>query len=85
MRATVLGHVQRGGEPTPFDRVLATQFGHHAAQLVLSGRFGRRVTLQGGVIGSVAIADVANTQRTIPLDHPMLVMARDIGICLGEA
>ena len=85
VRATVLGHVQRGGEPTPFDRVLATQFGHHAAQLVLSGRFGRMVTLQGGVIGSVAIADVANTQRTIPLDHPMLVMARDIGICLGEA
>lgn len=85
VRATVLGHVQRGGEPTPFDRVLATQFGHHAAQLVQAGRYGRMVTLQGGVIGSVAIAEVANTQRTIAPDHPMLVMARDIGICLGQA
>ena len=84
VRATVLGHLQRGGEPTPFDCVLATQFGHHAAQLVLAGRFGRMVTLQQGAITSVAIADVANTQRTIAADHPLLVMARDIGICLGE-
>jgi phosphofructokinase-like protein len=84
VRTTVLGHVQRGGEPTPFDRVLATQFGHHAAQLVQAGRFGRMVTLQGGVIGSVEIASVANTQRTIARDHPMLTMARDIGICLGQ-
>lgn len=85
VRATVLGHVQRGGEPTPFDRVLATQFGHHAAQLVLSGQFGRMVTLQHGRITSVPIASVANTQRRIDLHHPLMVMARDIGICLGEA
>jgi 6-phosphofructokinase 1 len=84
VRATVLGHVQRGGDPTPFDRVLATRFGHHAARLVIEGRFGRMVTLQGGRIGSVAIADVANTQRTVPPDHELLAMARDIGVCLGE-
>ena len=83
VRTTVLGHVQRGGDPTPFDRVLATQFGHHAAQLILQGQFGRMVTLQQGRIGSVPIASVANTQRTIAHDHPLLVMARDIGICLG--
>jgi 6-phosphofructokinase 1 len=85
VRTTVLGHVQRGGDPTPFDRVLATQFGHHAAQLVLGGQLGHMVTLQNGRIGSVAIADVANTQRTVPLDSPLLTMARDIGICFGEA
>ena len=84
VRTTVLGHVQRGGDPTPFDRVLATQFGHHAAQLVLAGQFGRMVTLQNGQIGSVEIATVANTQRKIAPDHPLLTMARDIGICLGE-
>lgn len=84
VRATVLGHVQRGGDPTPFDRVLATRFGHHAARLVVQGRFGRMVTLQGGQIGSVPIADVANTQRTVPLDHELIAMARDIGVCLGE-
>lgn len=84
VRTTVLGHVQRGGDPTPFDRVLATRFGHHAAQLVLGGQFGHMVTLQDGKIGSVAIADVANTQRTVPLDSDLITMARDIGICLGE-
>jgi 6-phosphofructokinase 1 len=84
VRATVLGHVQRGGDPTPFDRVLATRFGHHAAQLVIGGAFGRMVTLRGGQIGSVAIADVANTQRTVPRDHELVVMARDIGVCLGD-
>ena len=85
VRTTVLGHVQRGGDPTPFDRVLATRFGHHAAELVLQGRFGQMVTLQKGQIDSVSIANVANTQRTVPLDSPMLTMARDIGICLGQA
>lgn len=85
VRTTVLGHVQRGGDPTPFDRVLATQFGHHAAQLVLQGQFGRMVTLERGAIGSVAISEVANTQRKVPLQHGLLTMARDIGICLGEA
>ena len=85
VRTTVLGHVQRGGDPTPFDRVLATRYGHHAAELVLHGQFGQMVTLQKGQIASVPIADVANTQRTVPLDSPMLTMARDIGICLGQA
>ena len=85
VRSTVLGHVQRGGDPTPFDRVLATRFGHHAAQLVLAGQFGRMVTLQGGEISSLPIADVANTQRRVPADHQLLTMARDIGICLGDA
>ena len=85
VRTTVLGHVQRGGDPTPFDRVLATRYGHHAAELVLKGQFGQMVTLQKGQIASVPIADVANTQRTVPLYSPMLTMARDIGICLGQA
>ena len=84
VRATVLGHVQRGGDPTPFDRVLATRFGHHAARMVIEGGFGRMVTLQNGRIGSVAIADVANTQRKVPHNHELVVMARDIGVCLGE-
>ncbi len=83
VRATVLGHVQRGGTPTPFDRVLATQFGTQAASLVGRGEFGRMVTLQGGVLGSVALAEVAGRNRTVPLDHPLLKCARQIGVCLG--
>ena len=56
VRATVLGHVQRGGTPTPFDRVLATQFGNEAAQLVMAGQFNRMVTLQGERLASLPLA-----------------------------
>jgi len=84
VRTTVLGHVQRGGDPTPFDRVLATRFGHHAAELVLARRFGEMVTLHGARIASVPIARVANVQRTVTLDHELVAMARDIGVCLGD-
>jgi phosphofructokinase-like protein len=84
VRATVLGHVQRGGMPTPFDRVLATQFGTEAAQLVLRGAFNRMVTLQGGQMASVPIDQVAARNRRVPLDHPLLRTARAIGISLGE-
>lgn len=83
VRATVLGHLQRGGSPTAFDRVLATRFGHHAAQLLRAGRFNHMVTLQGGELGSVPLAEVAHRQRSVPLDHPLLVTAREIGVSLG--
>jgi 6-phosphofructokinase 1 len=84
VRATVLGHVQRGGSPTPFDRVLATQFGNQAAQLVMAGRHDRMVTLQQGRLGCIALADVAHQHRSVPLDHPLLQTARQIGVALGE-
>ncbi|GAB3191090.1 6-phosphofructokinase [Hydrogenophaga aquatica] len=84
VRATVLGHVQRGGAPTPFDRVLATQFGNQAAQLVMAGHFNRMVTLQGGQLGSIALADVAHQHRNVPPGHPLLETARQIGVSLGE-
>lgn len=84
VRATVLGHVQRGGAPTAHDRVLATQFGNQAAQLVMARQFNRMVTLQQGQLGSLPLADVAHQQRTVPLDHPLLRAARQIGVCLGD-
>lgn len=84
VRTTVLGHLQRGGRPTPFDRVLATQFGNQAAQLVARGEFNRMVTLQGGQLASLPLAQVAARNRRVPLDHPLLVAARQIGVSLGE-
>ncbi|WP_028601310.1 6-phosphofructokinase [Ottowia thiooxydans] len=84
VRATVLGHVQRGGAPTPFDRVLATQFGNHAAQMVEAGQFNRMVTFERGAMSSVSLAEVADRTRQVPLDHPLLQTAREIGVCLGE-
>jgi len=84
VRSTVLGHVQRGGSPTPFDRVLATQFGNQAARLVMQGQFNRMVTLQRGQLGSIALADAAHQHRQVPLDHPLLQTARQIGVSLGD-
>ena len=83
VRATVLGHLQRGGAPTPFDRVLATQFGTAATLMLRRGEFNRMVALQGGQLCSVALADVAGRNRSVPLDHPLLACARQIGVCLG--
>jgi ATP-dependent phosphofructokinase / diphosphate-dependent phosphofructokinase len=84
VRTTVLGHVQRGGTPTAFDRVLATQYGNQAAQLVMQGRFNRMVTLHEGQLGSIALAEVAQSHRSVPLDHPLLLAARQVGVSLGE-
>lgn len=84
VRTTILGHVQRGGPPTPFDRVLATQYGHAAAELVAAGRFNRVVVCQGERIESVPLADVAGRSRNVPLDHPLLRTAADTGISLGR-
>jgi 6-phosphofructokinase 1 len=84
VRATVLGHIQRGGAPTPFDRVLATQFGNLAAQLVMRREFNRMVTLEQGRLGSIPLAEVAHQHRNVPLDHPLLQTARQIGVSLGE-
>jgi ATP-dependent phosphofructokinase / diphosphate-dependent phosphofructokinase len=85
VRTSLLGHVQRGGSPTPFDRVLATRLGYHAAQLVRARRFGRMVTLQGDHIDSIALAEVAGRNRCVPPDHPLLQTARGIGVMLGQA
>ena len=84
VRATVLGHVQRGGAPTPNDRVLATQFGNEAAQLVLAGQFNRMVTLSGGAMGSVSLDTVCGRNRLVPPDHHLLTTARQIGCFFGD-
>ena len=84
VRTTILGHVQRGGPPTPFDRVLATQYGHAAAQLVAQRQFNRVVVLRGTQIESVPLAEVAGRSRNVPADHPLLRTASDTGISFGR-
>jgi len=84
VRATVLGHVQRGGSPTPFDRVLATRFGNEAAHLVQRDEFDRMVTLTGSELHSVPLAGVAGRVRRVPTDHPLLACALQIGVSLGD-
>jgi 6-phosphofructokinase 1 len=65
-RVTVLGHVQRGGTPTPRDRVLATRFGLKAADLVHEGTFGRMAALQGDSIVDVSLRDATAQLKTVP-------------------
>jgi 6-phosphofructokinase 1 len=67
-RVTVLGHVQRGGSPTPRDRVLATRYGLKAADLVDEGRFGRMAALQGDSIVDVALEEATAELKTVPED-----------------
>ncbi|MGE0029263.1 MAG: 6-phosphofructokinase [Thermoleophilia bacterium] len=65
-RPVVLGHVQRGGTPIAFDRVIATRFGEQAAILVAQGGFGRMVALHGGTIGDVELSDAVSVLKTVP-------------------
>ncbi len=83
-RSIVLGHIQRGGTPTPHDRLLATEFGHHAFELIMEGKFGEVVVKKQGKTTSVAIKDVANKVRTVPLDYPLLRAARAVGTSFGD-
>ena len=84
-RATILGHVQRGGTPCAFDRVLATRYGHEALQLVVGGEWNRVVVMQDAEIRNVPIAEVADRQRLVPPDHPLVETARGVGTCMGDA
>ena len=68
-RATVLGHVQRGGTPTPFDRVLATRFGLAAIDAVHGGEWGTMVALRGTAIELVSLADAVESLKTVPVEE----------------
>lgn len=83
-RYVVLGHTQRGGTPVAGDRVLATQFGHHAMELLKMGKENRLVVMQGGVLGDVDIQSAANKQRLVPKDHPLIAAARSVYTCFGD-
>lgn len=83
-RVVIPGHFQRGGPPCPYDRVLATQFGAAAAKLIEQKKYGRMVAMQGGMITDIDLAEAASKTKFLPVDHPMIQMAREIGICMGD-
>jgi 6-phosphofructokinase 1 len=83
-RCVVLGHLQRGGCPTAFDRVLATRLGGKAVELLRRGVFGKMVANHPPDIVPVPLADVVGRTRTVPLDYDLLATARAIGISFGE-
>lgn len=84
-RATILGYVQRGGPPCPFDRVFATMLGQQAARLAAQGRWGRMVAWKAGSLTDINISEAAGGIRTVPADHPLLEVARSVGTSFGYA
>ncbi len=83
VRVTVLGHVQRGGSPSAFDRVLATRFGHHAADLVAAGRFGTMVALHHGEVVPVPLAEAVDSPKRVDPKGQLVQTARALGIAFG--
>lgn len=83
-RVVVPGHYQRGGPPCPYDRVLATEMGVHAAKLIERREFGHAVAVKNGRITSNLMKDVAGKTKTIPLDDELLRVGREIGLSFGD-
>lgn len=83
-RTTILGHLQRGGSPTAFDRVLASRYGTKAVELAVKGEFGRMVSLKGLHVGSVLIKDAISKQRLVPIDGEIVNTARAVGTSFGD-
>lgn len=82
-RETVLGYIQRGGSPTPFDRNLSTRMGGHATELIANGEYGRMITLVGSEISSIPLEEVAGKLKLVTEEHDLVVQGRRMGICFG--
>ncbi|HEX9164252.1 MAG TPA: ATP-dependent 6-phosphofructokinase [Thermoanaerobaculia bacterium] len=84
IRVTVLGHIQRGGSPIAFDRILSTRFGKAAADLVARGEFGKMVALRGERIMAVPIRDAISNPKNVDPNGEMVATALSVGISFGD-
>ena len=84
-RVTVLGHIQRGGIPSPFDRLLGSVFGVAAVDLIAEGKFDHMVAWRNRQAISVPIEEAIQTYQTVPLDGALIKTAKGLGICLGDS
>ena len=83
-RVTVLGHIQRGGSPTPFDRWLATRYGAAAVRLAAAGGLGQMVSLQNGIVTDISLAEALAVPKRVDLNGDSVRTARDLGIAFGD-
>jgi ATP-dependent phosphofructokinase / diphosphate-dependent phosphofructokinase len=83
-RVTVLGHLQRGGTPSPFDRILATRFGVKAVEMVMAGEFGRMACLKTPLIRSVPLEEAVAEQKKVPPGGELVRFARSVGTSFGD-
>lgn len=83
-RETVLGYIQRGGNPSPFDRNLATRLGGHATELIATGQFGRMVCMKGDTVESIPLSEVAGKLKLVTADHDLIIQGERMGISFGK-
>ncbi len=83
-RETVLGYIQRGGSPTPSDRILATRYGSYAAQCIAEGCFGTMVAMKNNELTTVPLEEVGGKLRLVEPDFPMIAKARKMGVSFGD-
>lgn len=83
-RKTILGYIQRGGSPSPTDRLLATRFGAAAVNLIAKEDYGNMVIKKGEKIKSIPLSEVGGKLRLVPPDHSLIKKARGLGVCLGK-
>jgi len=83
-RVTVLGHLQRGGRPGPFDRILTTRYGVAAVNLIEQGDFGKMVSLQGNKIGAVKLEEAVSEMKVVDPSGEYVTIAKDLGVCFGD-
>lgn len=83
-RVTVLGHLQRGGRPVPFDRILSTRYGVAAVELINQEKFGEMVALQGNTITSVSLEEAVGRLKTVQPDGELVRIAKSVGVGFGD-
>jgi len=83
-RSLVLGHLQRGGSPTTFDRLLALRFGAAAVRMIEDGLFGHMVALANGEMQKVTLEEATRKRKKVDVNDDKVLTAREIGICLGD-
>jgi 6-phosphofructokinase 1 len=83
-RIVVMGHLQRGGSPTPFDRILATQLGTKVVEMIEEKAFGNMVGIRKNSLIKVPLKEVAKGYKKVPLNHPLIKAARSVGTCFGD-
>ena len=83
-RVTVLGHVQRGAQPTHRDRLIASAFGVKAVDLIADGKFNRVVVWQDRGVKDVSLDDIAGKSQTISISDPLIDVAKGLGIYIGD-
>lgn len=83
-RETILGYIQRGGTPSPTDRILATRFGAYAAEMIAAGDFGKMVALKGSDLTTIPLDEAGTKTRTVEPDNPLIRRARSMGSSFGD-